>query len=167
MEHSKRRCVLLSMIIIGLYAYSEEGFVFIRYESFSEKILVDKSFEQYTRKMDSIAKGLSIKIMVQESFRVFGKAVENAIVIPFQKSNHYVGHALDINLVYNDVWYNSAKLKRYDELPEAIKSFIKQCKSNGLFWGGDLPVHDVVHFDDGLYSKDPVKYQYLFDYYQQ
>lgn len=132
-------------------------------EAFDKSIIVDNAFLEYIWTMDNLALENDLQLLVQgRGFRESGVPVRNAIVDPAQNSNHHVGHAVDINIVYNGTLYNSSKLANYNSLPQAIKNFISGCKRNGLRWGGDFTVADPVHFDDNLYLRDKKTYDALY-----
>jgi len=169
MKSIYRKFVFIAIILISQFVLvlsADNVLVVRKFDSFNEEVLIDKEFEYFARIIDHEAKKQNLQIMVQESFRVNGRAVNNAIVIPYEKSNHFIGHAIDINIVYKGIWYNSTKLKKYDELPIGIKNFIIGCKSKGISWGGDYRINDAVHFDDNLNNIDPVKYEWLYNLHQ-
>ncbi|MDR1220161.1 MAG: M15 family metallopeptidase [Treponema sp.] len=117
--------------------------------------------------MDDLAVENGLEIKVQGAgFRSANVLVENAVVPPSETSNHLVGHAVDINIVYNGVLYNSSSLRSYNALPHAIKNFITGCKRAGMRWGGDFSTPDPVHFDDNLYLRDKATYNRLYLLYQ-
>jgi hypothetical protein len=155
---------LVLLLVFSVNAYSE--LLKTKYVSFSDYIMIDIGFKKYMDTMDKIAVKYNLRICVQDSFRRKNTIVEKAIVIPFDRSNHFVGHAIDINIMLNDVLYNSTKLKQYKILPIEIKKFIEECKLAGLKWGGDIVVKDVVHFDDGLNYIDEKRYDELLIKYQ-
>ena len=108
---------------------------------------------------------LLLQVYVTSSFRKFGQPIEGAIVEPARRSNHYVGHAIDMNLSAPGYWCNS-KCLRYelDQRPEA-KCFIEKIRSDpNLRWGGDFSEKDEVHIDDGISLREPATYDML--YYQ-
>lgn len=156
--------VISFLSVFSINSYAE--LIKVKYESFDLIVVIDKDFKKYTDVMDTVAQKYNLKICVQDSFRLKNMKVNRAIVVPYEKSNHYVGHAIDINIIHNNQLYNSTRLKKYEILPIEIKQFIQECKNNGLYWGGELKVNDVVHFDDGLNYLDPVKYDELINIYQ-
>jgi hypothetical protein len=108
-----------------------------------------------------------LEIKVQgNGFREADQPVRNAVVPPSATLNHLVGHAIDINIVYNGVWYNAARLGNYANLPQPIKNFISGCIRNGLRWGGNFSDSGPVHFDDNLYLRDRETYNRLYREYQ-
>jgi hypothetical protein len=137
-------------------------------EAFDRSVIVDNAFVNYIWIMDELALENNLEIKVQgNGFREADQPVRNAIVPPSATSNHLVGHAIDINIVYNGVWYASGQLRNYEALPQAIKNFISGCIGNGLRWGGFFSVSDPVHFDDDFYQKYPQTYNELYLEYQR
>jgi len=163
----KRIVIFVLMILLGGNLFAQGGLIKVHYRTFDKEILIDQSFKRYTAVMNDLALLFSIKVEVQESFRIDGEVVDNAIVVPAKKSNHLVGHALDINLEYKNKLYNSPLLNNYESLPKAIKNFITGCKIAGMQWGGDFPIKDGVHFDDRLYEKNSKLYEELYKKYQK
>ena len=114
----------------------------------------DVLFVPMLTKINQYAEQADIFIHVTSSFRTSSN-VAGAIVTPAKKSNHMTGHAIDMNLVYNNKteFANSQVLSRYPNVPEPVRRFIKSIKDDpGLRWGGDFtnPAPDPVHIDDGL-----------------
>ena len=161
------RLVLSVFIVLLVISCTNNALITSSYASFDKTVTFEKGFKQYLDKMDALARKYSITINVQESFRRKDVKVENAIVRPVQTSNHLVGHAIDINIIYNNTLFNSTNLANYKDLPDEIKEFIKGCKSIGLRWGGDFKEIDAVHFDDNLYELNRKKYETLYKRYQE
>jgi hypothetical protein len=137
-------------------------------EAFDRTVIVDHAFLEYIWIMDELALENNLEIKVQgRGFREAGAPVQNAVVPPSETSNHLIGHAVDINIAYNRVLYNSARLGNYASLPQAIKNFIAGCERNGLRWGGRFSDPDPVHFDDNLYLRDKRTYDRLYREFQQ
>lgn len=113
---------------------------------------------EFTDSLDAIAKhaeDAKVKVFITDSFRASAADVDlsKAVVDPAQNSNHFAGHAIDMNLQYgNGEFCNSTCLKgAEDKWPEPVKTFIDAIRSDsGLDWGGDFKNKDVVHIDDGL-----------------
>lgn len=143
-----------------VYVYNFEG----------NDLITDPGFDEYLSYMDSLAESYNVSIYVTGSFRTYGATVSNPVVDPDTKnSNHFVGHAVDINIRYpafTGRLYNSTDLSNYTTLPNAVKEFIAGCKINGLRWGGDFTTPDVVHFDDNLWLRSKTSYNKLFKTYQ-
>jgi hypothetical protein len=165
----KRIAVLLFLLGNMLCAVSAQYLVeAVDMEAFDQGVIVDSAFAQYIWIMDELALENNLELKVQGGgFREAGQELRNAVVPPSETSNHLVGHAVDINIVYNGVWYASGTLKNYEALPQPIKNFISGCIKNGLRWGGNFSVSDSVHFDDNLYLRDRETYNRLYLEYQK
>jgi hypothetical protein len=165
----KRRAALLFILGNMLCTVSAQYLVeAMGMEAFDKTVIVDNAFVNYIWIMDELALENDLEIKVQgEGFREADQTVRNAIVPPSATSNHLVGHAIDVNIVCNGVWYASGKLKDYEALPRPIKNFISGCIRNGLRWGGNFSESDSVHFDDNLQLRDPGTYNKLYLEYQR
>ena len=119
-----------------------------------KKVIADVDFIGALHRIDAYAEYTGVKVYVTSSSRELNKTVEGAIVKPASNSCHYVGHAIDKNLICENKFYNSAKLKKenHENLPAGILKFIDCIRNDsGLRWGGDFQKEDVVHIDDNLY----------------
>ena len=79
---------------------------------------------------------------------------------PAKRSNHLVGHAIDMNIFMGNrnPWFNSKKLKRSNlrNLPLEVRTFIDMIRDDDVLrWGGDFVKEDPVHIDDNLYGRAP------------
>jgi hypothetical protein len=165
MRHT-RFAIICLLICIGINTYSQSFLITVKCQSFDSPVTVDIDFLAKIKLIDSYASNNKLEIIIQQSLRTLGEEVTNQVVKPYYRSNHYVGHAVDINIKYKGVLYNSTKLRNYEELPEEIKGLIIYCKENGIRWGGYFNQPDVVHFDDNLNEKNPGIYNFLFQKYQ-
>ncbi len=122
----------------------------------SEKpIRIHEDFRSVLVELGSVAEEHDLEIFVTSSLRRPGERVENAIVTPGKFSNHHVGHAIDMNLIHADTWYNSHRLADFDTLPSPVRGFLEAVREN-YRWGGDFtPAPDPVHIDDGLNREKP------------
>lgn len=104
---------------------------------------------------------------ITSSFRKSGQVIGGAIVTPASRSNHYVGHAIDMNLAGPGYWCNSRCLGDPNQ-HQGVKCFIGKIRGDlGLRWGGDFNVKDVVHIDDGLNLQKPKAYDALYNLLQK
>jgi hypothetical protein len=137
-------------------------------------ILADKAFFPTLDLIDSIAANNNVFIYVTGSFRPKGYNPNGPIVPPAVRSNHLVGHAIDINVDYFD---QAGKLKRCGgptignclgmaSLPAPVAGFIQGIQASGLRWGGTFSKPDVVHIDDG-YNGNASKWDELFEKIQK
>lgn len=120
--------------------------------------LVHTDFHGALRRLDGYAALAEAKIHVTHSFRRRDARLDGAVVPPAKRSNHLVGHAIDMNIVLPGEWLNSRRLQpdRFRELPAAARYLIQQIRNDAeLRWGGDFLRTDPVHIDDNLYRRDP------------
>jgi hypothetical protein len=115
---------------------------------------IDSDFEASLNSVNAAAVKNDVLVHVTSSFRT-STVVPGAVVTPAAKSNHMVGHAIDMNVEYGKKhasYCNSTCLG--GTLPTAVKVFIDDVKVAGLRWGGDFSDKDPVHIDDGLNVND-------------
>jgi peptidoglycan hydrolase-like protein with peptidoglycan-binding domain len=103
--------------------------------------------------MNDAAKNAKVTLNINQTFRVQNAGVGGAVVTPAKKSQHLVGHAVDLNIVDGDTVNTSAMFNSGGET-DAADAFIKAVKGKGLRWGGDFSETDPVHFDDDLTGED-------------
>jgi len=77
-------------------------------------------------------------------------------VSPLVRSNHLVGHAIDVNLYYDNRHFNSRDLARdnWGKIPEALPKFLSWLPEADLEWGGHLDPDESGHIDDGLWRRN-------------
>lgn len=122
-----------------------------------EKLLADRDFFPGLDRLNRYASDCGVEIYVTSSTRQPGRTVRNAIVKPASRSNHLVGHAIDMNLQSKNGFFNSQKLKKsnFSRLPKEIRDFIGLVRTDPeLRWGGDFNNEDPVHIDDSLNHRD-------------
>ncbi len=139
----------------------------IGYEN--KPIIVDTEFLPSMYKIDSYAKENGVIIYVTSSFRTPDQKLTGAIVPPSKKSNHLAGHAIDMNVYYDGILYDSRSLKKSNmaKLPPNVRNFINDVRNNkALRWGGDFNTEDPVHIDDDL-GANPNVWQSKFEACQQ
>lgn len=107
------------------------------------------------------ASSCNVKLYITDSYRKPDSIVLNPIVTPAQLSNHKIGHAIDMNVVYgfSNTICNSNCLRGTQ--PTAVKCFIDGVKRKRLRWGGDFSDVDSVHIDDG-YNQNIANYKTLY-----
>lgn len=123
----------------------------------------DADFIPLLQKVNQYAIDADVMLYVTSSFRKTAK-VKGAIVTPAEKSNHMIGHAIDMNVDYGKGYSsrcNSACLKATNKnRPVAVTNFIKKIQEDeDLRWGGDFNTADPVHIDDGLNVKNAAKWE--------
>ncbi len=112
----------------------------------------DKNFIPALEKINAYAEQADVFVHVTSSFRTSSN-VGGAIVKPATRSNHMAGHAIDMNVVYDNrkKSANSKELAKYPAVAEPVRRFIKSILDDpGLRWGGTFRDKDPVHIDDNL-----------------
>ena len=118
-----------------------------------KELRADADFMPHLDRLNQYALDCAVKIYVTSSAREPGRSVSGAIVPPASRSNHLVGHAIDMNLQSASGFFNSSKLKKsnFANLPTEIKDMITLIKNDEVLrWGGDFNPEDPVHIDDRL-----------------
>jgi hypothetical protein len=133
-----------------LERYHHERFV-------GSPVTADVDFFPLLDRIAGFAAASRLFVHVTSSTRDPGGQVSGAIVEPAKRSNHFVGHAIDMNLLdESGKLFTSAELKDLDHQPEAVRRFIELVRTDAdLRWGGDFGTPDVVHIDDGLNLRQP------------
>ncbi len=134
-----------------------------------ELVIVDSLFIPAMNEINYFAEKNNLTLIVMSSFRPANKELSGTIVKPAKYSNHLVGHAIDINIMYKDQWYESGNFRRSNlkKCPESIQNFFKEIRSaKNLRWGGDFYQQDPVHIDDH-YNKNIEEWQIRYDLCQQ
>lgn len=103
----------------------------------------------------------SVKLVLNQAFRVNGVPVSGAVVTPATRSQHLVGHAIDCNIVDGSNWNNSRTFAAGRQT-ESATNFISDLKGAGYRWGGDFSNPDTPHFDKRL---DPYRDAYGFKFF--
>uniref|UniRef100_A0A914VUR2 3-phosphoinositide-dependent protein kinase 1 n=1 Tax=Plectus sambesii TaxID=2011161 RepID=A0A914VUR2_9BILA len=117
---------------------------------------VHEEFVPALERIIKYAEESDVKLYITSSFRK-NTDVHGAIVPPAVKSNHLVGRAIDMNIVYKGGFCNSDCLAGH--LTGDVAKFIEKIRADhGLRWGGDFTPRDTVHIDDGLNIQDPAKW---------
>ncbi|KAL9960388.1 hypothetical protein ACROYT_G033839 [Oculina patagonica] len=127
------------------------GLVKISGDRFQGTGKIHWGFSGAIRRMNSYAHACRVKIYVTSSFSKDGAGVvSGAVVKPSKISNHFVGHAIDINVIDGANFCNSTCLGDASKQTKAVKCFIFKIQGHGILrWGGDFAVPDPVHIDDG------------------
>ena len=127
-------------------------------------IQLHPDFIPYMDKINSSAARIGIMVHVTNSFRKPSDVLTGTVVTPAKMSNHYIGFAIDWNLEINKIWYNKVKIElAYKSRIGAIYSFIQECKSFGLRYGGDFHTSDPIHFDVGINVNDPDRWREIYE----
>jgi hypothetical protein len=113
------------------------------------EVLVHEDFVDTMTLLDGEAKAAKVKLRINQTFRVQNVPVKGAVVPPASKSQHLIGHAVDLNIVDGPTVNVSAMFKTGKETA-AAKDFVKAVKKKGIRWGGDFAPKDPPHFDDAV-----------------
>lgn len=126
-------------------------------------VLADSDFIPFLDLVNALAKTNGLQIFVTSSTRPFGVPVSGSIVPPASRSNHLVGHAIDMNIQIGAKLFNNVALGNFATLPTSIKNFITAIRKDpDLRWGGDFTPADPVHIDSGLNVREPTTWNAKF-----
>jgi Putative peptidoglycan binding domain len=126
-------------------------------------VLADVEFLDSLQKIDQFAQANNLEIFVTSSARQQGVPIGGTIVLPASRSNHLVGHGIDMNIMLRGKLYNSDDLGDFNTLPTEIKQFITSVRNDSIIrWGGDFDAPDPVHLDDGLNVREPATWKAKF-----
>jgi len=126
-----------------------------------KELRADIDFIPHLDRLNAYAKDCNVKIYITSSTREPGRTVSGNIVPPASRSNHLVGHAIDMNLQSGNDFYNSKKLKKsnFSRLPTEIKNLLNLVREDSILrWGGDFSREDSVHIDDNLNRRNPERW---------
>ncbi len=122
------------------------------------ELRADADFFAALDRLNAFATQCDVEIFVTSSTREPDREVSGAIVAPASRSNHLVGHAIDMNLKSRSGFFNSRSLRRANlgRLAPEIREFLDKVRADPqLRWGGDFGTEDPVHIDDALNRRDP------------
>ena len=128
-----------------------------------QQVKIHSGFRSSMNNICAVANRCNVKLHITSSYRKPGSAVLGAIVAPAALSNHNIGHAIDMNVVYGKsrTLCTSGCLGGKQQ-PTDVKCFINGVKAQGLRWGGDFTTRDPVHIDDGYNLKNAADYKVLY-----
>ena len=122
------------------------------------QIRINSGFIDSMKILEQLCEKYDLRLHITSSLREPGQIISNNIVEPASMSNHLIGHAIDMNIVSHEDWFNSTKLSDYDSLPDTIQSFLSDLQAKGLRWGGHFSKPDPVHIDDATNLKSKSYY---------
>ena len=128
------------------------------------EIVISLGFLESLKFADKTAGTLSVKVFLNQAFRVHGNAVSGAVVPPATKSQHLIGHAIDCNIIDGGSWNTSSDFRNGNET-QAATQFIDAMTKHGLRWGGNFSRPDTPHFDKRV-NPDSDDYDYKFAFNQ-
>lgn len=128
-------------------------------------IIANVGFTASLDKINNYAAKNNVQIYITNSFRRYNN-VPGAIVTPAKWSNHKVGHAIDMNIVYRDEnnhksIANSSMMHpdNRNNWPAPVKGFLEDIINDPtLKWGGTFNHPDPVHIDD-RFNNDRTKWE--------
>ena len=132
-------------------------------------ITIHEDFKPYLDKMNESAVRLGLTIYVMDSIRKSTDVLTGTVVTPAKMSNHFIGFALDTNIQEGKKWHNGESMKKeYDKRIGKVFSFIQECKSFGLRYGGDFHPDrkgktDPVHFDVAININNPERWHEIYN----
>ena len=137
-----------------------EGPALIRFERhrlIGEPCMIHRDFAPTMRRLVEIAINCDVKLWVTHSMRRLDQKLVGAIVKAAKRSNHHAGSAIDMNPVYQGVWYTSEMMANTLDLPGPVQKFLGSVMEDpDLRWGGQFGVNkDRVHIDSDLVRRDP------------
>lgn len=142
--------------VLASQTYTDELLtVFTDTHFIGKKVVANQHFLPALRRVNQYAQESHVKVYVTSSFRPTSH-VNGAIVAPATFSNHMIGHAIDMNLVYGpEATFLNSNVLAQTILPPPAAAFIQAIREDpALRWGGDFKVGDVVHIDDNAYHRD-------------
>ncbi len=140
---------------IKIITFSSDRFI-------GKELLFEESFLPSIQKLEQFARDSHIKIFITQSLRNPSDTLTNTVVTPSKKSNHYVGHAIDMNIKLDSGEFcNGSCIERGDY--EEVNNFLNLIRNDEtLRWGGDFSDVDPVHIDDGLNIRKPQEWLRIF-----
>ncbi|MBK1662158.1 M15 family metallopeptidase, partial [Paracraurococcus ruber] len=111
-----------------------------------DEVLVNAAFLPGLDALDAAAEATGVRLLLNQAFRLEGAAVAGAVVPPATRSQHLIGHAVDLNILAGGVTITSGMMAA-GSIPQPARDFIAAAKRAGLRWGGDFGRPDPVHFD--------------------
>nr|XP_002127257.1 uncharacterized protein LOC100178871 [Ciona intestinalis] len=126
----------------------------------SQVIRVEDAFVGSMKTISNSASTCNVTVIVTSSFRKQSQPVPGHIVPPASRSNHLVGHAIDMNLKTPKGYCNSRCLAARKN--SHAECFLKNVMGAGLRWGGTWNQPDPVHIDDSLNLRSPKTWESLF-----
>jgi len=131
-----------------------------------EPCMIHRDFQRPLYRLCNIANSCGVDLWVTHSMRPLGQKLVDAIVEQAARSNHHAGSAVDLNPVYESVWYTSKMMEdlggeNFHRLPVPVRSFLNAVIADpDLRWGGSFGINkDRVHFDSDLARCDPAEWQ--------
>ena len=125
-----------------------------------EPVRIHRDFKPSFLHLCDIADDCGVEIWPTHSVRRLNQNLYDKVVEEAERSNHHAGSAIDMNPVYDDVWYTSERMKDRDKMPSPVWKFLYNVMDDKVLrWGGAFHVNkDCVHFDDNLVLRDAAEW---------
>ncbi len=130
-----------------------------------EPIVAHVDFHRALHRLHEFADLADVTIHVTRSYQKPEPGARNAPASFAQRSNHQVGHAIDMNIIVADERLDAQRLRRehFRDLPAKARYWLQQIRDDReLRWGGDFLRQDPVHIDDDLYGRDSAQWMRKF-----
>lgn len=125
-----------------------------------DEVLVNTDFTGLDT-LNTVASAASVQLRLNQTFRVQGIAPRGAVVAPATRSQHLIGHAVDLNIVVGTtVVVSSAFIA--GTAPKEATDFVTSVKAQGLRWGGDFGDRDPPHFDQQVTAATDYDMKFFF-----
>lgn len=122
-----------------------------------EPIVAHVDFRPALLRLHEFAELADVTIHVLRSYATPGAGSGDSPGPATRCSNHYVGHAIDMELIVAGDRLDARRLRRenFRELPAKARYWLQQIRDDrSLRWGGDFVRPDPAHIDDDLYGRD-------------
>lgn len=123
-------------------------------------VRIHRDFEPSFLRLCGIADNCGVEMWPTHSIRYIDQEMLDLVVKKAKRSNHLAGSGVDLNPVYDGVWYTNEKMNGFTNLPPPVKKFLNNVGFDAVLrWGGTFGVNkDRVHFDDDLVRRDPAEW---------
>lgn len=125
-----------------------------------EPCMIHRDYRPAMDRLCNIAGRCDVEIFVTHSMRRLNQKLFDTVVKEAERSNHHAGSAIDMNPVYQGVWYTSELMAGTSMPPPVVRFLNAVVDDPDLRWGGDFGVNkDRVHIDDNLVRRDPAEWR--------
>lgn len=128
-----------------------------------DEVLVNGDFTGLDT-LNTLARTANLQLRLNQAFRVQGVAPRGAVVPPAGRSQHLIGHAVDLNIVVGTTVVVSANYIG-GTAPKEATDFAAAAKAQGLRWGYDFAPRDPPHYDQRV--SDATEYDMKFFFCQR
>lgn len=133
---------------------------FEQHRLIGEPCMIHRDFKPTMERLCLIAGRCNVDLWITHSVRYLDQEMLDLVVRKAKRSNHLAGSAVDLNVVYQGVWYTNEMMQDFASLPGPVRTFLNRvCDDEKLRWGGSFGINkDCVHFDSDLVRRDPVEW---------